>query len=140
MDCMKVQTLIGPYLEGQLSDRELSAFLDHVEKCPQCRDELEIYFAIYRTLGGKDDGDYNFTKKLDASLLRSREYLKRRRREKFLKIAVITAAEGFFLFGASGLVREGIDDWKRNAAVSDQTESEAETEVFRISSDEVNSR
>ncbi len=48
MDCVRAQKLIRPYLDGKLSDRELEEFLDHVETCPACHDELEIYFSIYQ--------------------------------------------------------------------------------------------
>lgn len=79
MDCMKAQKLIRPYLEGQISDRELEEFLDHVENCPECHDDLEIYFSIYETLGDdSDDRNYDFKRKLAQKIAASRRYLSRR--------------------------------------------------------------
>ena len=98
MDCVRAQKLIRPYLDGKLSDRELEEFLDHVDSCPACHDELEIYFSIYQTLGEEtDDGDYNFTRKLDEKLQRSEQYLTRRHIFRSMKIVLIVCAELFFI-------------------------------------------
>jgi len=94
MDCVKAQQLIKPYLDGYLSDRELEEFLTHVETCPDCFDELEVYFSVYRTLADVDEkGDYNFRKKLRGKMEESRGYLRRRYQSKALRAAVIFAAE-----------------------------------------------
>lgn len=94
MDCVRAQQLIRPYLEGILSDRELEEFLDHVQGCPSCFGELEVYFSIYRTLNNVDEkGDYNYAKKLRVRLRTSREYLNVRQRNKVIKVGVILAAE-----------------------------------------------
>ena len=94
MDCVKTQQLIRPYLEGVLSDRELEDFLDHVQGCPDCFGELEVYFSIYRTLRNVDEeGDYNYARKLRVKLRKSREYLSVRQRNRVVKVGVILAAE-----------------------------------------------
>ena len=94
MDCVNTQQLIKPYLDGYLSDRELEEFLDHVQTCPDCFDELEVYFSIYRTLRDVDEkGDYNFRKKLRRKLEESRSYLRRRNQSKALRAGIILTAE-----------------------------------------------
>ncbi len=94
MDCVDAQRKIRPYLGGYLSDRELEEFLDHVQSCPSCFSELEVYFSVYRTLNNVDEkGDYNYAHKLRQKMRDSREYLRRRYRNKLLKIGVIIAAE-----------------------------------------------
>ena len=45
MKCIEAQQLIKPYLKKELSDRELERFLDHVENCPECYDELGNLFC-----------------------------------------------------------------------------------------------
>ena len=132
MDCIKVQKLIRPYLEGQLSDRELEEFLNHVENCRECHDELEIYFSIYQTLGDEDDdGDYNFTRKLEQQLKRSRDYLRRRHIWKSLRILAAAVAEAFFLAAASGLLRGSIEDWRERLRVEEDSEAATETESLQ---------
>ena len=94
MNCVRAQQLVKPYLDGLLSDRELEEFLDHMQNCQDCFDELEVYFSIYRTLDNVDEkGDYNFTKKLHAKLEDSRMYLRRRYQGKAVRALVILVAE-----------------------------------------------
>ena len=62
MNCVTSQQMIRAYLDGYLSDRELEEFLNHVQTCPDCFDELEVYYSIYRTLNDVDEkGDYNLS-------------------------------------------------------------------------------
>ncbi len=94
MDCVTAQQKVKSYLGGYLSDQDLKEFLDHVEGCPSCFSELEVYFSVYRTLNSIDEkGDYNYDRKLREKLMQSREYLRRRQRRKFVKVGVIVAAE-----------------------------------------------
>ena len=43
MNCQEAQRLVMPYIQDELTDRELEEFLEHVETCPACQEELEIY-------------------------------------------------------------------------------------------------
>ncbi len=105
MDCVRAQQLIRPYLGGYLSDRELEEFLDHVQSCPNCFSELEVYFSVYRTLKNVDEkGDYNYAHKLRVKLQESRDYLRRRYRTKALKVGIIIAAEMTIGWAFWGLV------------------------------------
>ena len=47
MDCIRAQQLIKGYMEGQLSDRDLEAFLDHVEGCRKCYDDNYDQISSY---------------------------------------------------------------------------------------------
>lgn len=97
MKCIEAQQLVKPYIKRQLSDREMEGFLDHVEHCPECYDELEIYFVIYETMedssdeGGRDT--YNFQEKLQQDMKSARRYLYRRKAYRFFRTAVILLAE-----------------------------------------------
>jgi len=105
MNCVTSQQMIRAYLDGYLSDRELEEFLNHVQTCPDCFDELEVYFSIYRTLNDVDEkGDYNFKKKLRRKLEGSRAYLRRRSQSKVFKVSVILAAEFSLVAALWGIV------------------------------------
>ena len=98
MNCIRAQQLVKPYLDGQLSDREVEAFLDHVDHCEVCRDELEVYYLIDRTLAdGEEDGNYNFIEKLSRRIEQSRRDIARRRS---MRVAAVTdlAVAGLILF------------------------------------------
>ena len=131
MDCVRAQKLIRPYLDGKLSDRELEEFLDHVESCPACHDEPAIYFSIYQTLGEEtDDGDYNFTRKLDEKLQRSEQYLTRRHIFRSMKIVLIVCAELFFIAAFSGLVTRELEEVQSTIEMV-ETETEPDTQGLR---------
>ena len=116
---------------SELSDRELEEFLDHVESCPACHDELEIYFSIYQTLGEEtDDGDYNFTRKLDEKLQRSEQYLTRRHIFRSMKIVLIVCAELFFIAAFSGLVTRELGEVQSTIEMV-ETETEPDTQGLR---------
>ena len=105
MNCVTSQQMIRAYLDGYLSDRELEEFLNHVQTCPDCFDELEVYYSIYRTLNDVDEkGDYNFKKKLRRKLEESRAYLRRRNQSKALKVTVILTAEFALVAALWGIV------------------------------------
>ena len=44
MNCQTAESMVNRYIEHDLSVNELEDFLDHVENCPSCYDELETLF------------------------------------------------------------------------------------------------
>lgn len=97
MKCIEAQQLVKPYIEGQLSDKQLEQFLDHVEHCPECYEELEIYFSIYETLGNteknQDEEVYDFEGKLKQDIKNSRRYLHLSKAYRLFRLAVVMLAE-----------------------------------------------
>ena len=51
MKCTKAQSLMHDFLDHHLADEELGPFLDHIENCPDCREELELYSTVFELLG-----------------------------------------------------------------------------------------
>lgn len=136
MKCIEAQQLIKPYLKKELSDRELERFLDHVENCPECYDELEIYFVIYEALedsGEEREADrYNFKEKLRQDIKNSRRYLHLRKAYRLFRYAAILAAEIVLLMavitGAEMLGEEGSRGTTVYRIMYGEQESETETE------------
>lgn len=46
IDCRQAETLVARYIKHTLSTDELEEFLDHIEHCSSCYDELETYFIF----------------------------------------------------------------------------------------------
>lgn len=47
MTCRKVQSLITPFIYDKLNNiKEMEEFIEHVQSCPECREELEVYYAL----------------------------------------------------------------------------------------------
>ena len=46
MDCRQEWHEIQPFIRGQLNGEQTKEFLEHLDQCPSCREELEIYYTI----------------------------------------------------------------------------------------------
>lgn len=46
MDCREVQKSFIPFIDDQLSIRDLEAFLNHLESCENCREEYDVYYTL----------------------------------------------------------------------------------------------
>ena len=56
MTCEEAERLVMPYINGSITDEELEGFLKHIEHCPECREELEIYFTVDVGIRQLDEG------------------------------------------------------------------------------------
>lgn len=46
MTCQEAERMVTPYINDELTGDELEAFLNHLEECKSCQEELEIYFMV----------------------------------------------------------------------------------------------
>ena len=46
MDCKEMQEKYIPFIDNELSVKELEAFLCHLEECQDCREEYDIYYTL----------------------------------------------------------------------------------------------
>lgn len=76
MDCKCAQSMVTPYIQKKLKDKELEGFLEHISHCEECYEELEIYFSVHYTLERLDDEEkgqvYNVKHALQERLSDSR--------------------------------------------------------------------
>ena len=56
MTCEEAERLVMPYINGSITDEELEGFIKHIEHCPECREELEIYFTVDVGIRQLDEG------------------------------------------------------------------------------------
>lgn len=70
LTCKQAEKMVMPYIDGRLDEEELEDFLSHVNECPACREELEIYFTVYVGLRQLDTGTgvYDITGALGESM------------------------------------------------------------------------
>ena len=90
--CLEAQKMIEPYLGDTLSDEELYRFIEHIDHCPECSEELEIFHLVYQTLGAGEDETKGDIVPLEETLRRSRARLARLNRIKKARRGVATAA------------------------------------------------
>lgn len=55
MTCMKAQSMITPFINNKLTLKETEEFIDHVLSCPDCREELEVYYALLTAMKQLDE-------------------------------------------------------------------------------------
>ena len=106
MDCLKAQTCITSYVEGELTGSELKEFLLHVRWCNNCREELEIYYTLIEATRQLDEGlltTNDFMKELEDKINRELKEIHdaqdRKVRNRFLAVLV------FLCFGAYAFIK-----------------------------------
>lgn len=54
MECREYEKQIDSFLKNEMTDKEMLNFMEHVEKCPRCYEELEVYYSVYEGLNMLD--------------------------------------------------------------------------------------
>lgn len=106
IDCRQAETMVAGYIGHTLSVDEMEEFLDHIEHCSSCYDELETYFIVHEAvqqLDEKEDGTVlDFRKLLEQDIRRARRHIRQKRWLHFLSVllfmAVLIAAASFVVF------------------------------------------
>lgn len=57
MDCQRAQSLINKYVHNELDLNTLEDFLVHVEQCPDCMEELEVYYIVFQGFRRLDEDE-----------------------------------------------------------------------------------
>ena len=55
MDCKRALELIVPFINEQLNPEEMEAFLNHIDSCPECREELEVNYSLMTAMKQLDE-------------------------------------------------------------------------------------
>lgn len=83
MTCIEAQALITRFIEDKLDEEQLLAFIKHMKQCPDCKDELEVYYTLIVGMHQLDNNEKlsgNFTEELDQTLKLHEERLKGKKR------------------------------------------------------------
>lgn len=79
MNCQTAESMVNRYIEHDLSVDELENFLEHVENCPSCYDELETYFIVHAAMQQLDeesrDSTLDLRELLEEDIRRSKHYI-----------------------------------------------------------------
>ena len=94
MDCLECKKKIIPYLDYELDDEELNDFVNHIESCKSCREDLEVYYLVTEGVGLLDnkDRDYNLSKAFKNRLSDTDKYLRRLSLRRILAYAADTVS------------------------------------------------
>ena len=77
MLCKDAEKLVIPYIRHQLDNETMEKFLEHVDSCENCKEELEIYYTVEAGIRqlDRDTGHYNIKGDMEAAILSSKQKL-----------------------------------------------------------------
>ncbi|SFR96021.1 anti-sigma factor family protein [Anaeromicropila populeti] len=55
MTCFEAQSMITPFINEQLDIKQLEQFLEHIERCKECKEEVEVYFTLFSGMKQLDE-------------------------------------------------------------------------------------
>ncbi len=88
MTCMEAQSHITAFINNQLDMATLEDFLSHVNQCAECREELEVYYALLTAMKLLDEDKElsdNFKQELDHKLKMSADKIRKTKASRIRK-------------------------------------------------------
>lgn len=69
LQCIKATKMIPAFIADELSHRELEQFMEHIEECENCREELSIQFLVEVGLNSLEAGNtFDLQQELNLAL------------------------------------------------------------------------
>lgn len=104
---MTFQKDINAYLNEELDDAELNAFLQHLSACPKCSEELEINYIVIEGVRILDEKrhDYDLSHAYEEAIRSDETYIRIKKVLLFVEYIVETVAFWAFLFAAALYLR-----------------------------------
>lgn len=94
MTCKEAENLVMPYIRHKLDIGQVEEFLEHIDTCENCREELEIYYTVevgIRQLDSDTDTDhYNIKGDMEADIMASKQEIYKLRFIRILHYAADT--------------------------------------------------
>mgnify|MGYP002508332208 CR=1 FL=1 len=77
LQCMHAAKMIPAFISKELSYRELERFMEHMEECDNCREELSIQFLVEVGLNSLEAGNtFDLQEELNTALEEARKKVK----------------------------------------------------------------
>ncbi|WP_196804219.1 zf-HC2 domain-containing protein [Butyrivibrio sp. FCS006] len=75
-----MEKLIPQFLDDDLDNQDLADFLNHIDNCPECKEELTIQFLVRVGMQRLEDGNtFNLVKELERELADAKKKMHRRK-------------------------------------------------------------
>lgn len=138
MDCKTAGNMVLPYIHKELSGRDMEEFLEHIKECPDCYEELEIYFTVsvaLRKLREDREKSYDIQRVLRDELKSARRKMTRRKIMRIGARITIIAAEVILLVVLLTRLETNLYGTPRQTTLYRVTHIEEQTEVWENDSD-----
>ncbi len=84
MECKEIEKLIRKFIDDELDYRESEQFMEHIEACPGCKEELTIQFLVSEGMLMLEDGvAFDLQSELDVRLAKLKRKMERRENLKY---------------------------------------------------------
>lgn len=57
MNCKETEKMIPAFLQNTLDGNDLEDFMEHIEQCPECKEELSIQFLVAESMERLEAGN-----------------------------------------------------------------------------------
>lgn len=107
MTCLEAQSNIMAFIDKKLPDDRVSDFVKHMRYCPNCSEELEIYYTLIvgiRQVDNQEELSPNFKVELDNELSRLEHKVKQAKRFKLSSFGVFFIAAVILMFLCYGRI------------------------------------
>lgn len=112
MDCRTAESMVNRYIDRTLNEKELDEFIQHIENCSSCYDELETYYIVHEATKQLDqegaESEFNIKGLLEEDLMRTKKevYRKTKMFRMILTVSglLVTAFIAFFVRVVIGLI------------------------------------
>lgn len=95
MNCRIAEGMVNKYINHTLPLNDLEDFLEHIEKCSSCYDELATYFIVHKAMQQLDetqeDSVLDFKELLEEDIRKSKRYIRRKKFRRAVAGAAICA-------------------------------------------------
>lgn len=93
MTCMEAQQMITLFINDTITLEQAEAFIDHVNHCASCREDLEVYYALLTAMKQLDED-----KELSDNYAQDLKYKIQRIEEKIHHVKTLKIKRRFLLF------------------------------------------
>jgi len=79
LTCKEAESLVMPYIHHEMDIQKMEEFLEHIDGCENCREELEIYYMVEEGIrqldADTDTNRYNIKGDMEADIMTSRQQI-----------------------------------------------------------------
>ena len=109
MNCMDCQKMIMPFINGELDNGQLSQFLCHLKTCPECMEELEVYYTLLTSMKQLDENQElsdNYHNDLLELIEKSEEKINSKNKIYMGKKVILLMIAGIIALASTHQIRE----------------------------------
>ncbi len=131
MNCREAQALINKYVHNELDLKTLEEFLLHVELCPDCMEDLEVYYIVFQGFRRLDEDDniaVNYHDEFIHTLTMNEDKIKRAKNAHIFRRVAFMLLVFIMMIGSSFSMN--LENAKDNLIYRSEGESEFNLPVY----------